>query len=80
MVRRPRGRVSHPIGTETFSAGGEEGETQEDEHAAMCGTEWKEGAGGRRADSMSVNRIVFFTLRLGAQRQLSISKKLHLHF
>lgn len=55
------------------------GRTMEEDELAAVG--WERGRiGGRQADSVSVNRIVFLHLRLGARWQLIISEKLHLHF
>ena len=49
----------------------------------MCGMERngaRGGDGGRQADPMSVNRIIFFTLSLGTEGPLIISEKSHLNF
>ena len=49
----------------------------------MCGMERngaRGGDGGRQADPMSANRIIFFTLSLGTEGPLIISEKSHLNF
>lgn len=61
-----RARVACPIGSEDFAAaGGEEDETQKMNRQRCVGWSGRAATGGWRADSMSVNRILFFTLRWG---------------